>query len=66
MSLYMGLVWLHLNYGHVALSSVFKKDAVLVENMQYKATKLVLELAHLECAKHLKKLRLLSLLKAEG
>lgn len=66
MSLYMGLVWLHLNYGHVALSSVFKKDDMLVENMQYKATKLVLELTHLECAKHLKKLRLLSLLKAEG
>ena len=60
--LYKGLVRPHLEYANVAWSPRLKKDALLLENVQHRATRLVPELAEMEYEDRLKALKLPSLM----
>ena len=55
--LYKTLVRPHLEYGSVIWSPLYKKDAILLENVQRRATRLVSELKHLSYTERLKKTR---------
>jgi hypothetical protein len=58
---FKGLVRPHLEYGNAVWSPLYKKDAILIENVQRRATKLVPELANLSYEERLKALGLPSL-----
>ena len=59
--LYTSLVRPHLEYGNGAWSPVFKKDAILLENVQRRATKMILALTDVPYPERLNKLCLPSL-----
>ena len=61
-SLFKGLVRPHLEYGNTVWSPLYKKDAILIENVQRRATKLVPELAELDYEDRLRRLNLPSLM----
>ena len=59
--LYTSLVRPHLEYGNGAWSPMFKKDAILLENVQRRATKMIPALKDVPYPERLTKLRLPSL-----
>ena len=59
---FKGLIRPHLEYGNSVWSPLYKKDAILVENVQRRATKLVPELVNLSYEERLKALGLPSLM----
>ena len=60
--LYKGLVRPHLEYGNTVWSPLFKKDAIILENVQHRATKLVPDLKDLPYEERLQNLKLPSLM----
>ena len=59
--LYTSLVGPHLEYGNGAWSPMFKKDAILLENVQRRATKMIPALNDVLYPERLTKLHLPSL-----
>ena len=58
LSIYKSVVRRHLEYSSSVWSPMFKKDKILIENVQHRATRLVKCLKHLSYEDRLKTLRL--------
>ena len=61
LTLFKSLVRPHLEYGSNVWAVIYKKEAISLENVQRRATRLIPELRHLNYSDRLRKLRLPSL-----